>query len=126
MLESKLKKWQGKKVSMSYVYKDDEGNEYCPIKAMEELKKEIIRQGFTYTEDEKVVRINGTGQFFWKPNTDITTGTFNARSTKYELLEGKRVLITGQYPTKNNIIDYGDDFFIKKGGGCEVVYKLIG
>ncbi len=31
MLESKLKKWQGKKVIMTYVYKDDKGNEYCPI-----------------------------------------------------------------------------------------------
>ncbi len=94
--------------------------------ALEELKNDIIQQGFTYTETENTIEVDGTNQFFWKPNTDVITGTFNARSTKYELLNNKKVLITGQYPTKNNIVDYGDNFFIKKGSGCEVVYKLIG
>ena len=125
MLENKLKKWQGKKVELSYIYKDEEGNPYCPVEAMEGLKAEILRQGFTFTETERTIEIPETGQFFWKLQTEKIVGTFNARATKYELLEGDKVLVSGSYPTKANMVDHGEDFFIKQGNGYEMVYRLI-
>lgn len=69
MLETKLKKWQGKKVELSYVYKDDEGNIYNPDEEIEKLKAEILEQGFTFTETREAITVDGTGQFFWKPRT---------------------------------------------------------
>ena len=125
MLETKLKKWQGKKVELSYIYKDNEGNIYNPDEEIEKLKAEILEQGFTFTETRETIEVDGTGQFFWKPRTKPMVGIFNARSTKYELLEGDEVVVSGQYPTKQNIVDYGEDFFIKQGRGYEMVYRLI-
>jgi hypothetical protein len=115
MLETKLKKWNNKKVKASYIYKDKEGNVYNPFELMEELKNNITEQGFTFTEKDGFLEINETGQFFSLPTRKNLKGFFNSRSTKYEILDdnGKR-LLSGNYPTKKDIVENKENYFIKK------------
>ena len=127
MLESKLKQWKGKKVKATYIHKDSDGNIYCPVEQFELLKKDIISQGFTFTEKEDIIEIDGTNQFFWKPRKDdAIIGDFNPRATKYEILDRGLVLLNGSYPTRKNIISYGDTFYSKKiKDGLELLIEII-
>lgn len=127
MLENKLKEWKGKKVRATYINRDIEGNIYCPREQFELLKKDIISQGFTFTDKEKTIEIDGTNQFFWKPRKiDNIIGKFNPRATKYEILDGKSILLNGDYPTRKDIIEYGDTFYSKKiRDGLELLIELI-
>ena len=127
MLENKLKEWKGKKVKATYIHRDLEGNVYCPREQFELLKKDIISQGFTFTDKENTIEIDGTNQFFWKPRKDDSIiGEFNPRATKYEILDENSILLNGDYPTKKNIIEYGNTFYSKKiKDGLELLIELI-
>ena len=108
MLESQLKAWDSKEVTISYEYYRD-GYKIDLAKEYQELREDIKAQGFEIREECNYIEILGTCQGVWLRPTSPYTGTFKSKSK--EFIVGDRHC---EYPKKDNLSQNIYNSFTKK------------